>query len=47
MEFMPEKKGAEHTKKTKSLEEHREEIMKDFKDKVSILAVSYHNLGVE
>ena len=47
MEFMPERKGPENTKKSKSLEENREEIMKDFKDKVSILAVAYHNLGVE
>ena len=28
-------------------EEREEDIKKDFKDRVSILAVAYHNLGVE
>lgn len=44
--MMPDKKGSGKTKH-KSLEKNSEEIKKDFKDRVSILAVSYHNLGVE
>jgi len=44
MELMPDKMGS---KKDRQLEQFHEEIKKDFKDRVSILAVSYHNLGVE
>lgn len=44
MELMPDKMGQ---KKSKDVIDFKEEIKKDFKDRVSILAVSYHNLAVE
>ena len=44
MVFLPEKKSRG---KDKAKEQREEEIKKEFKDRVSILAVSYHNLGVE
>jgi len=44
MELMPDKKN--ESRKAKH-ERDMDEIKKDFKDRVSILAVSYHNLGVE
>ena len=51
--FLPERKVTASKGAGKSQEiidreqETMKEIKKDFKDKVSILAVSYHNLGVE
>ena len=40
--------AAKKTAKTaEELNNQNEEIKKEFKDKISILAVSYHNLGVE
>ena len=51
-ELMPQmKSSAGDQKKMKEdgnkLHELQDEIKKDFKDRVSILAVAYHNLGVE
>jgi len=46
---MPEKRSNAKGKK-KDLESdpaYKEYMKKDFKDRVSILAASYHNLGVE
>jgi len=45
MELMPDTVSS--SKNKNKLQSHQEEIKKDFKDRVSILAVSYHNLGVE
>lgn len=51
--FLPERKetAAKGAGKSQDVidreQETMKEIKKDFKDKVSILAVSYHNLGVE
>lgn len=53
MVFLPERKetAARGAGKSQNVIEREEEIIKeikkDFKDRVSILAVSYHNLGVE
>jgi hypothetical protein len=38
------KRNDDHSEQLKA---KKDEIKKDFKDKISILAVSYHNLGVE
>lgn len=49
MVFLPERKenAAKGAGKSQNVIEREEEIKKEFKDRVSILAVSYHNLGVE
>ena len=54
MVFLPERKRDDEEKKKRELakkpnpkDEREEDIKKDFKDRVSILAVAYHNLGVE
>lgn len=46
MDLLPDKMGATN-KGRKEKKEQQDEIKKDFKERVSILAVSYHNLGVE
>lgn len=38
---------AKAAKNPDNLQDKKDEIKKEFKDKISILAVSYHNLGVE
>ena len=58
MVFLPERKeddrknlskqfGGLGPKESTPKEEREADIKKDFKDRVSILAVAYHNLGVE
>jgi hypothetical protein len=51
MVFLPERKEDERKdmgRKDDNPKVQREaDIKKDFKDRVSILAVAYHNLGVE
>ena len=49
MVFLPDKRKAKSkTKQEVDLEaEMKEEVKKEFKDRISILAVAYHNLGVE
>lgn len=51
MVFLPERKENDPknlSNKFKGPKEEREEdIKKDFKDRISILAVAYHNLAVE
>jgi lipoate-protein ligase A len=51
MVFLPERKEDDRKNMSKTFkgpkEEREEDIKKDFKDRVSILAVAYHNLGVE
>jgi hypothetical protein len=49
MVLLPEKKkGKTRTKKELDIEQEvRDEIKKEFKDRISILAVAYHNLAVE
>lgn len=51
MVFLPERKEDDRrnisTKIKGPREEREDDIKKDFKDRVSILAVAYHNLGVE
>jgi hypothetical protein len=52
MVFLPERKEKDDRKNMSKVfkgpkEEREEDIKKDFKDRVSILAVAYHNLGVE
>jgi len=48
-ELMPQMKDKAGKLKEESskINENSDEIKKDFKDRVSILAVAYHNLGVE
>ena len=43
MTFLPEYK---ENKPNKPTDQQKEELKKDLKDKISILAVSYHNLAV-
>jgi len=45
MVCLPERKENKNKNKQKDLKE--EGIKQEFKDRISILAVSYHNLGVE
>lgn len=46
--FLPDSMAVKRSSKTnEELQNQNEEIKKEFKDKISILAVSYHNLGVE
>ena len=45
--FLPEPKGKSSKKAEARENEKREEIKTSFKDKISVLSVSYHNLGVE
>ena len=52
MVFLPERKEDDIKLKANpnqldEIEARKREIKKDFKDRVSILAVAYHNLGVE
>ena len=46
MDLLPDKMGASN-KGRKDKKDTQDDIKKDFKERVSILAVSYHNLGVE
>lgn len=46
MDLLPDKMGASHKSK-KEKKDLQDEIKKDFKERISILTVSYHNLGVE
>lgn len=45
MDLLPDKMGA--TTKGSREKKLQDDIKKDFKERISILAVSYHNLGVE
>lgn len=52
IEFLPSRKDTKKTSKEKEKDKEREkekdeELKKEFKDRISTLAVSYHNLGVE
>ena len=49
MVFLPDKRKAKQKSKSEQdfEQELKEEIKKEFKDRISILAVAYHNLGVE
>ena len=40
-------KAGKLKEESSKINENSDEIKKDFKDRVSILAVAYHNLGVE
>jgi len=45
--FLPDKKKKSGNKNEDREQQLKDEIRDGFKDKISVLAVSYHNLGVE